>query len=93
MVKFIDPSSLYRCNDACGRVNEMYTDWFSVEEGVRAGDNLSPTLFGLLVNDLVMGINSLSCGIKLGNIKFYSYYLYTVYVDDIVFLADSQCNR
>ncbi len=80
--------SLYRYTDTCVRVNEMYTDFFNVETGVRQGDNLSPTLFGLFVNDLAIEIKSLGCGIKFGHDQV----SLLLYADDIVFLADSECN-
>ena len=35
------------------RVNNVLTDWFSVENGVRQGDNFAPTLLALFVNDLI----------------------------------------
>lgn len=33
-------------------VNDLRTNWFLCSNGVRQGDNLSPTLFSLFINDL-----------------------------------------
>ncbi|CAG2207481.1 unnamed protein product [Mytilus edulis] len=45
----------------------MFTDWFSVDSGVRQGDNLAPTLFALFIDDLVPLIKGLSQGVLVGN--------------------------
>ena len=34
--------------------------------GVKQGDNLSPTLFNLCINNLASQIKELHCGIKIG---------------------------
>ena len=53
--------------------------------GVKQGDNLSPTLFNLFINNLASQIKELHCGIKIG-IEQVSILLYA---DDIVLLSDS----
>ena len=45
--------SMYVNIQSCLQLNEIFTDWFSVLNGVKQGDNLSPTLFALFINDLV----------------------------------------
>lgn len=44
--------SIYGNTVSCVRVSELCIDWFSTSAGVRQGDNLSPTLFALFINDL-----------------------------------------
>ena len=44
-------------------LNGKLTDWFGVNYGVRQGDTLSPTLFGIFVNDLVDDVKSLGLGV------------------------------
>ncbi len=46
-------------------VNGHITDWFSIEFGVKQRDTLSPTLFGLFINDLVSAIKANTKGIDL----------------------------
>ena len=36
-------------NTSCLKLNNIFTAWFQVVCGVRHGDNLSPTLFGLFI--------------------------------------------
>ena len=54
--------------------------------GVKQGDNLSPTLFNLFINNLSSQIKELHCSIKVG-IEQVSILLYA---DDIVLLSDSE---
>ena len=69
------------------RINEHLTDWFSIEKGVRQGDNLAPTLFAIFINDLVPEINCLNCGISLEN----DFSISTLfYADDIVLMSGSE---
>ena len=41
------------------RINDLITDEFYAEAGVRQGDPLSATLFGVYINDFPSFINSL----------------------------------
>ena len=68
------------------RINQMYTDWFSISSGVRQGDTLSPTLFSMYINDLAQGINNLACGIDIDN--FQTGIL--LYADDVVIIAPDE---
>jgi hypothetical protein len=54
--------------------------------GVRQGDTLSPTLFGVFVNDLIDEIKSLQLGIPLDDAKVSTLF----YADDIVVMAESE---
>ena len=72
---------------SCVRLNnEFYTDSFSVQYGVKQGDNLSPTLFALYINGLAKSIKNLNIGVKFGNQRIGS----LLYADDMVFIAESE---
>ena len=51
--------SMYVNTQSCLQLNKIFTDWFSVLNGVKQGDDFSPTLFTLFINDLVNELNSL----------------------------------
>lgn len=70
----------------CVNVNNNLSDWFPVDCGVRQGDTLSPTLFGIFVNDLVHEVKQLGLGIPIGDEKL----SILVYADDIVVLGMSE---
>ncbi|CAG2243004.1 unnamed protein product [Mytilus edulis] len=61
------------------------TDWFSVDAGVRQGDNLAPTLFALFINSLIPEINNLHKGINIGDDMVSC----LLYADDLVIMSDS----
>ena len=54
--------------------------------GVRQGDNLSPSLFGLYINSLAVQINRLGKGVNIGQDKL----SVLLYADDMVFLAEKE---
>ena len=66
----------------------MYTDWFDISSGVRQGDSLSPTLFGLYINELAAEIKQLHVGVKLGGNEM----SLLLYADDIVLMSESEDN-
>ena len=78
--------SMYENLEACVRVNGQLTDWFSVESGVRQGDNLAPTLFAVFVNDIAADINGLNLEVPILNDERLSI---LKYADDIVLIAES----
>ena len=53
---------------------------------MKHGDNLSPTLFVLFINDLVNKLNSLRYGIQVGTYKINA----LLYDDDIVILTENE---
>ncbi|MES9880684.1 MAG: reverse transcriptase family protein [Sedimenticola sp.] len=77
---------LYENVQACVRVNNQLTDWFSVDAGVRQGDNLAPTLFAVYVNDVTNDINNLRLGVPINDNDRISILLYA---DDIVLIAET----
>ena len=58
-------SSIYQNSESCVRLNGKLTDWFICETGVKQGDNLSPTLFAVFINDLVKELNDQDMGINI----------------------------
>ena len=73
---------------ACVNVNNYCTDWFETNYGVRQGDPLSPTLFGLYINDLAESINGCENNINLGDFKVNI----LMYADDVALISDSEAN-
>ena len=51
--------SMYEKLKSCVKIDDIATDWFSVERGVRQGDNLAPLLFAIFINDLAIDIKNL----------------------------------
>ena len=82
---FAAVKSLYSSVSACVRVNNLTTDWFSVNRGVRQGCCLSPLLFNLFINDLALKIKSLGKGVDIDNERV----CLLLYADDIVLIADN----
>ena len=78
---FAAVKSLYSSVSACVRVNNLTTDWFSVNRGVRQGCCLSPLLLNLFINDLALKIKSLGKGVDIVCLLLYA--------DDIVLNADN----
>ena len=80
--------SLYTHTRSRVQVNDKMTEWFSVDQGVRQGDSLSPTLFSLYLNDLAIAIKTMNNGVNVGgkNISI------LLYADDIVLLAPTETN-
>ena len=78
--------SVYKDTVCTVKINDYITEYSDVLYGVKQGDNLTPTLFNLLINNLASQIKELHCGIKIG-IKQVSILLYT---NDIVLLSDSE---
>ena len=37
-------------------IHGLRTEWFDINAGVRQGDSLSPTLFSLFINDIILEI-------------------------------------
>ena len=79
---------IYSKTLSCIRLNSLLTDWFETESGVKQGDNLSPTLFSIYIDDLAKEIKDLNLGLKVGD-EIISILLYT---DDMVLVSDNETN-
>ena len=67
-------------------VNGYITDWFNTEYGVRQGDTLSPTLFGLYINDLVTELKNNTNGITCEEFIIQC----LLYADDLVLISETE---
>ncbi len=61
----------------------MLMDWFNTKAGVKQADSLSPTMFGIFINDIVEDVKS--TGIEIDGHKI----CILLYADDIVLLSDT----
>ena len=43
---------MYEVSRSCIRIDNRVTDFFALNSGVKQGDNLSPSLFKIFINDL-----------------------------------------
>lgn len=77
--------NIYQSPESCVRINGYLTNWFDCKTAVRQGDNLSPNLFSIFINDLVHKINNLDVGIDLLNRNLSM----LLYADDITLIAKS----
>ena len=78
--------SMYSYNESCVKVNALLSEWFKVSVGVRQGDNLSPTLFGIFINDLAIEIKNMGLGVLCGTTKV----SILLYADDIALIAENE---
>ena len=78
--------ALYSNTKSCVKINELRTEWFETLQGVRQGDNLSPTLFALFVNDLAMEIKAMNVGVKVGERQV----PILLYADDVAIISETE---
>jgi len=64
----------------------MLTEWFDTNCGVKQGDTLSPTMFGIFNKDIVDDVKSVNEGINIDGIKV----CILLYADDIVILSETE---
>ena len=57
--------SLYKDTVSTVKINDYITEYFAVLYGFKQGDNLSPTLFNLFINNLASQIKELHWVLKL----------------------------
>ncbi len=82
-IKNIYQNSYYSVN-----VNKVLMDWFDTNDGIKQGDSLSRTMFGIFINDIVEDVKSVNTGIEIAShnicILLYAhdiYYLVTLKKD------------
>jgi len=80
--------SIYSKTESCVRLNDNVTNWFFTTGGVKQGDNLSPTLFDVYLNDLADELNCMQLGVKIDD----DYLTILLYADDIVIIAEDEEN-
>ena len=71
---------------SCIRLNDIYSDFFNVDSGVRQGDSISSSLFSIYINDLTSEINSLNLGVDIG----YMIMSILLCADDLILLASNE---
>ncbi len=80
--------SLYSSCQASVNVNSFFTDWFQTDYVVRQGNALSPTLFGIYINDLAVDLKGCTNGINIRDLILHALF----YADDLAFRSDSMIN-
>lgn len=78
---------MYKNLHSCVRIDDMVTDWFTIDRGIRQRDTLAPLLFVIFINDLAIDINNLNLAIETGIDEQINIIMYA---DDIVLMADSE---
>ena len=87
--------SMYTNIKSCIKVKNDFSPYFLCENGVRQGENLSPILFSIYLNDLESFLYTNSCnGINLENytqqVNVYLKLIILLYADDTVLICDSE---
>ena len=88
--------SLYKNIKSCVKAGGEYSDFFACDIGVRQGENLSPFLFALYLNDLEDFLSE-NCDVNLKtlndlceeNLNMYLKLFLLLYADDTVLFAES----
>ena len=76
--------NIYTGTSSCINVNGFMTKYFQSINGVRQGDCLSPTLFGIFINDIAEVINNCGAGIPIneGSVSI------LMYANDIALISE-----
>ena len=90
-------TNLYKNIKSCVFLNDEKSDYFSSYKGVRQGENLSPVLFSLYLNDIEQFFVSNNCSplnIELAsldsNLSDYIKLFLLLYADDTILFSDSR---
>ena len=75
-------------SQSCVQRNTLTTTLFGTLQGVRQGDNLSPTLFNIYLNDHAKELKELELVVALGNTQI----CILLYADDIVLISENEQN-
>ena len=78
--------SLYQNTMSSVRLNEYMSAWFPVTSDVKQGDNLSPILFCLYINDFALTLKEKNIGVNIDGHTI----CILLYADDIVLLAENK---
>ena len=78
--------SMYGTSTSCIRLKNGVTDSFPVHVGVKQGDNLSPNLFKIFINDLPSYVQNTQDPIKLNDKDIHC----LMFADDIVLFSKSK---
>ncbi len=79
--------AIYQETICSTNVNNMLTEWFDTNCGVKQGDTLSPIIiFGIFINDIVDDVKSVNIGINIDGINV----CILLYADDIVLLSETE---
>ena len=85
--------NMYMNIKSCVKFNQKTSDTFICSKGVRQGENLSPMLFALYVNDIEDSLLGNHCNYLLFDDEFLDLHLnllVMMYADDTVILANSE---
>ena len=85
--------SMYAEIKSCILLNGSSSDYFYCEKGVRQGENMSPLLFSLYLNDLETylchnGCDSLNININDNDVLLYLKLFAILYADDTILMSD-----
>ena len=79
--------TMYKNNECAVKIGAKRTDFFPQKRGVMQGNNLSPTLFNIYINELAKTLEeSTAPGIKLNDTEI----ICLLYADDLVLLSSSK---
>ena len=83
----------YNGAKSCIKLNRSTSDYFSCNIGVRQGENLSPLLFAIYLNDLethfVGNCNGINCTTNNDETEVYIKLFTLLYADDTILLSES----